>query len=233
MVLGWALFNLVSASGQAFEGVLHMRMINPDNERYTQLSLKDDRSLLHVTMDSVEISILKDKKDNTTTILKRKGDLHYGFRMDQIVDPSFVESVSAVTYTGQVKDMGEWESNEIIIHSESGEAHAWITKQTSHRLSGLFPEFLGADLNPDQYYRRKAADKEGFILQYEESDPGSASGVLKVDLVPGPVSDITFVIGAEYKVLDQQSVRNFFQMSQTDQSAKQQWEEFSSLFGSH
>jgi hypothetical protein len=233
------LFSFTVTYCQSFEGVLKMYNLHEGVERNTVLTIKGNKSLLEVTVDSVDISILKNEDDFTTTLLKSKDGMHYGFRMDQMIDPSFIESgapthATTVNYTGENKRVGAWDCMEIIVSDGTSSVKALVTKQPAYRLSTLFPEFLGSDLSPEMYYIRKAADQEGFILRLEEvTGSPDAVSVMEISLEPQPVSDIVFTVGAEYTVLDKTGVQKYFQQAQSDETAKKKWNEFSALFGSH
>ncbi|MFZ1679309.1 MAG: DUF4412 domain-containing protein [Saprospiraceae bacterium] len=224
---------------QSFEGTITLHVTSDHKESSTMLTIRGDKTLLEADIDSTEsIKIIKDWEAETTTLLRRKNDLKYGFRTLGIPEsdpPVHDEKVSGnikTDITDEVKMIDSYKCTKVIYKSPFAISEAWITKDAGFSLSKYFPEFLGSSTDPHLYDLRKAANKEGFVMRYWEKliDSGKESN-LDMIVTPKEIPNEVFNISAEYLVLDQESMKRLLQDSQRDEVKKKQWDEFMQLFG--
>ncbi len=226
--------------GQSFEGTITLHVKSDQKESSTMLTIKGDKTLLEAEIDSTEsIKIIKDWDSETTTLLRRKNDLKYGFRSKGIPesDPPIQDEKESADIkkevTGEVKMIGTYSCTKVIYKNASAISEAWITKDAGFSLSKYFPEFLGSNTDPHLYDLRKAANKEGFVMRYWEKLIASGKeSNLDMTVTPKEIPNEVFSISAEYLVLDQESMQQLLQDAQHDEVKKKQWGEFMQLFGS-
>ncbi len=224
---------------QSFEGTITLHVTSDQKESSTMLTIKGDKTLLEADIDSTEsIKIIKDWDAGTTTLLRRKNDLKYGFRSNSIPEsnpPAQDEKVSGniqTDITDEVKMIGTYKCTKVIYKSPFAISEAWITKDAGFSLSKYFPEFLGSNTNSHLYDLRKAANNGGFVMRYWEKliDSGKESNV-DMTITPKEIPNDAFSLSAGYLVLDQESMQQLLQDAQHDEAKKKQWDEFMQLFG--
>jgi Domain of unknown function (DUF4412) len=225
---------------QLFEGTITLHVTSDHKESSTMLTIRGDKTLLEADIDSTEsIKIIKDWDAETTTLLRRKNDLKYGFRTKGISEadpPAKDEKESGdvkTDITDEVKMIGTYSCTKVIYKSPFAISEAWITKDAGFSLSKYFPEFLGSNTDPHLYDLRKAANKEGFVMRYWEKliDSGKESN-LDMTVTPKEIPIEVFSINAEYLILDEEGIQRLLQDAQHDEVKKKQWSEFMQLFGS-
>lgn len=227
------------SNGQSFEGTIALHVTSDQKESSTMLTIKGHKTLLEADIDSSEtIKIIKDPEAEKTTLLRRKNDLKYGFRINSIPepDPTVKDGTKSNTIkteiTDEVKRIGTYSCTKVIYKSAFAISEAWITKDAGFSLSKYFPEFLGNNTDPHLYELRQAANQEGFVMSYWEKliDSGKESN-LDMTVTPKEIPNDVFSIIGEYLVLDQESMQRLLQDAQHDEVKKKQWEEFMQLFG--
>lgn len=224
---------------QSFEGTITLHVSSDHKESSTMLTIKGDKTLLEADIDSTEsIKIIKDWGAGTSTLLRRKNDLKYGFRTNSIPEsdpPAQDEKVNGniqTDVTDEVKMIGTYKCIKVIYKSPFAISEAWITKDAGFPLSKYFPEFLGSNTDSHLYDLRQAANKEGFVMRYWEKliDSGKESN-LDMMVTPKEIPVDVFSISAGYLVLDRESMQHLLQDAQRDEVKKKQWAEFMQLFG--
>jgi hypothetical protein len=225
--------------GQSFEGVVTMKVSTlPDN--VSTLTIKDDKTMMEMQVDSTQrIKMIKDRGAETTTILRSKNDMKYGYRSRILygedkhvatINPAAHQLV--LTVTGEEKYFGSYRCVKTLLHSPKATAEAWITKETGLYLSGCFPQFLGDGTNPDLFALRELADQEGMIMHYTESlTADDAETIIEVKVEEKVITLDAFAIDPGYVVFDENSMKQLMIQAQSDPLIKQQLEEFQQIFG--
>ncbi len=224
---------------QSFEGSIAIHVVTDEVDNTSVLSVKDTRSLLKVEVDSVEtIKILKDYGNGTTTVLRSKGDLKFGFRIYSIADPVLEETAGinenspvVINETNEEERIGNLHTHKIIVTSKDGEAEAWVSTEPGFSVSKYFPYFLGSDIKPALYELRKAADQRGFITRYTEKlFDSNKKSFIDIRLQPEEIPNEIFNV-ADYIILDEAGMKQLFRDSRKDEDKKNMWEDYRSLFG--
>lgn len=233
MLLGSMLY------GQSFEGVLTMKVSTlPDN--VSKLTIKEDKTMMEMQVDSTQhIKMIKDRGAETTTILRSKNDMKYGYRSRILYgEDEHVPTINPVahqlvmTVTNEEKYFGAYRCIKTILHSPKATAEAWITKETGLRLSGCFPQFLGDGTDPDLFALRELADQEGLIMHYTESlKVDDAVTIIEIIAEEKVITLDVFAIDPGYMVLDEEGIKRLYGESLNDALKKIQWEEFQQIFG--
>lgn len=225
--------------GQSFEGVVTMKVSTlPDN--VSILTIKGDLTMMEMQVDSVQhIKMIKDRGAETTTILRSKNDMKYGYRSRILygedehvptVNPAAHQLV--LTVTDQEKYIGSFRCVKTVLHSPKATAEAWITKETGLYLSGCFPQFLGDGTDSDLYALRELADQEGLIMHYTESlSADDAVTIIEITAEEKAITLDAFTIDPGYMLLDEEGIKRLYGQAQTDPLKKIQWEEFRQIFG--
>ena len=233
MLLGSILF------GQPFEGVVTMKVSTlPDN--MSMVTIKGDLTMMEMQVDSTQhIKMIKDRGAETTTILRSKRDMKYGYRSRILygedehvptINPAAHQLV--ITVTGEEKYFGSYRCVKTLLHSPKATAEAWITKETGLNLSGCFPHFLGDGTNPDLFALRELADQEGMIMHYTESlNADDAEMFIEISVEEKVITLDAFAIDPGYVVLDEEGIKRLYGQAQSDPLKKIQWEEFQQIFG--
>lgn len=225
---------------QSFEGVITFK-VTSHKENVSTMTVKGDKNILEVEIDSSEtIKRINDTSAETSVVLRKKQDLMYGFRSNELhgtyheeapINPS--EHKIEVSLTEEVRQIGEYRCTKVKLQSPEGIAEAWITRDLGFRLTEYFPAFLGGDAHPDLYILRQVANQEGFIMHYTESLNGiNEKTVFEMTVVEREIPNAVFEIDPAYHVFDENGMKQLFQESQSDPSKKLQWEEFMQIFGS-
>ena len=225
---------------QSFEGTISLRTFNDLIDNTFILTIKGDKTVLEAEIDSIEmIKIIKDYGAESTTLLRRKNDLKYGFRISSIPGPGFTaenidneKSEITIETTDEVKRIGPYRCVKVTLNSPFAASEAWITNDFGFSLSKYFPEFLGTDEDQHLYDLRNAAEKKGFVMSYRENLLGAdQEKIFEVTIEEKEISSEAFKINAEYLVLDEKSMMQFYSEAQRNEMKKKQWEEFNQLFG--
>ncbi len=226
---------------QSFEGCITLHAKTDQADTRSVLSVKGKKTLLEVEKDSAEsIKILKDWDAQTTTMLRRKNNMKYGYRLNSIMntspdiqDTTKNKDTGVETFiTNETKLIGNMRCTKVLLKSSYAVAEAWVTKEPGFSLSKYFPEFLGEDSRPYLYELRKAADKEGFILSYWDKLQSTGKEYsLELTIEQKEIPHDLVSISADYTVLDEAGIKNLYQESQHSEQAKKQMEEFMQLFG--
>lgn len=228
-------------TGQSFEGVISLTSSNTP-EQSMRVTLKDGWSLLEISPDTQQtVKVIKNKTAGTTTILRSKGNLKYGYRSNTLVgddSPAAIQDPDAkhiqTEETQLEKKIGAFNCVRIDLRSPKASAEAWVTRETSLRLSACFPFFLGDGTDPDLYALRQLADAEGLILEYRERSAGDTQETLfQVTAIPEDISLDAFSVDDTYQVLDEQGIRSLYMQAQKDPVKQQEWEEFRAIFGNN
>ena len=225
--------------GQSFEGIVTMK-VSTSPENISMLTIKGDLSLMEMQIDTVQtIKLIKDRGAETTTILRSKNEMKYGYRSRILygedehiptVNPTAHQLV--ITVTDEEKYFGSFRCVKTLLHSPKATAEAWITKEPALRLSGCFPQFLGEGTDPDLFALRELADQEGLIMYYSESlRAGKEVTIIEVTAEEKVITLDAFAIDAGYVVLDEEGIKRLYGQSLSDPLKKVQWEEFRQIFG--
>lgn len=225
---------------QSFEGVITFK-VSSHKENVSTMTVKGDKNILEVEIDSTEtIKRINDTSAETSVVLRKKQDLMYGFRSNELhgtyheEDPiNASEHKIEISMTGEVRQIGEYHCTKIKLQSPEGMAEAWITKELGFRLTQYFPAFLGGEAHPGLYSIRQVANQEGFIMHYTESLKGTNDmTVFEMTVVEKEIPNAVFVIDPAYHVLDENGMKRLYQEAQGDPSKMVQWDEFMQIFGS-
>ncbi len=226
-------------TGQVWEGVVSMR-VSTSPEKIAWLTLKDDKSVMEMQLDSGQtIKLIKDRGAATTTVLRTNNDLKYGYRSSILYgDDKHVITVNPntskvqLTVTDEERYIGQYRCTLVKIKSPKATAEAWVTKETGMQLSSCFPHFLGDGTDADLYALREVADQEGLIMSYHEVLEGTATETyIEVTAEEKEIMTTAFAIEPGFVVLDEAGVKRLYAEAQSDPLKKIQWEEFRQIFG--
>lgn len=233
------LFNSVKSFGQAFEGIMTLKVTSP-KESKTVMIIKDDRSIMDIDLDSNEsIRRIADEGAETTVILRRKGDLKYGFRSHATTGfAGDIQDISAevnkvdVIVTERTEAFGKYTCTLVMIESKDAMAEAWITGEIDMRLTRYFPSFLGSSTPDELYTLRQIANQEGFVMRYSENIKVSEEkSEFELDVDEREIPNELFIVDPAYDVFDENSLKQLYQEAQRDSTKQIQWEEFMQIFG--
>ena len=239
-MLAFSLMTVMLCSGQAFEGSISFRTIHDGLDRTLLMKVKADKTVLEVMTDSNElVRVIKDYGSESTTLLRSRDDLKFGFRLPTIQSPEVQPTDGEnkkndviVEATGEIKMIGSYECRKIKLKSAFAEAEGWISSDVKFSLSRYFPEFLGSGVDPELRRLRVEADVKGFIMAYHEVQPNlGLEKTIEVTLDEKEIADEAFLIPPGFIVLDEQGMVQLFTDAQYDDVKKKQWEEFHGLFG--
>jgi len=225
-----------SCYAQTFEGSITIKIDQNDEEKSSRLTVKGDKTLLEIEVDSSEsFKIIKDRSAETSTMLRKRNDMKYGFRVNYVPEPDIptinINSNVVTEVIDEVKMIGKYSCTKVIFKNSYAIAEAWITKDLGFSLSRYYPEFTGNSADQHLSDLRKAVDKEGFVVRYWEKilNKGKEISVeITVDQKDVPLE--TFNTG-DYLVLDKEGMTRLAQNAQHDEIQKKQWAEFMQLFG--
>ncbi|HZV67950.1 MAG TPA: DUF4412 domain-containing protein [Saprospiraceae bacterium] len=221
---------------QSFEGSITIKVDQKDEEKSSRLTVKGDKTLLEIEVDSSQsFKIIKDRSAETSTMLRKRNDLKYGFRVNYVPEPDIptvnINSNVTTEITDEVKMIGKYSCTKMKFKSPHALAEAWITKDLGFSLSRYYPEFTGNSEDQHLSDLRKAVDKEGFVVSYWEKIPDTGKEInVEITVEQKDVPLETFNTG-EYLVLDKDGMTRLAQNAQHDEVAKKQWAEFLQLFG--
>lgn len=229
----------LSGMAQSFEGTLKMDLTAHDKSNTWLLTVKGNKIISHVVIDSSqEITTIKDFDAGSTTMLRRKNDLKYGFTINTIFESdSLITNGSLKTdnitksESGEMKTFGNLTARKIYFTGDGVNAEAWIANDLNIRLSNYFPELLSSGEEKSVHDIRTAADNEGLIVDYWEKqtvtgDVTSFRVLAEAKEIPG----IAFHIPADYLVLNRESLRSLLSDAQTNSESKRRLDEFQEVF---
>ena len=224
---------------QSFEGTITVINNKIEDKKYT-VDILGHKSIVSVAVDSAEsVTMIRDHATEVSTILKKKGDMKYGFSKaksfdsDHITNEKYTLSKN-ITYeiTDERRLIDGYNCVRMLIESPEATAEAWITKELPMHLSNYYPQLLGSDTNPDLIPLRQVADREGFIMLYNDTHTASAhSSEIMVRVEAKELTSDIFHIASQYLVLDEEGMKRLYMQSQTDPVRKTHWDEFMILFG--
>lgn len=226
-------------TGQAWEGVVSMR-VSTSPEKIAWLTIKDDKSVMEMQLDSVQtIKLIKDRGAATTTVLRTNHDWKYGYRSRILygdekhvltVNPN--TSMVQLSVTDEERYIGAYRCVLVKIKSPKATAEAWVTTETGMQLSSCFPHFLGDGTDADLYALREVADQEGLIMSYHEILEGDTTETyIEVTAEEREIMMSAFAIDPGFVVLDEAGVKRLYAEAQSDPMKKVQWEQFRQIFG--
>ena len=240
IVITFLLVRIFVLTGQDFEGVIHLHVTTDEIENDLVVTVKGDKILREVVIDSSEqVKIITDFSSQTSTLLRRKNDLKYGLISDYIPDTSFErelledENLDITTeMTDEMQLIDQHSCVKYLLKSAIYEAEAWVVKDHDSSISKYFPEFINTNSDPGQYKLRIAADAEGLILRYNEKEIKSGKiNIVEISFLNQELGNDVFSIDSEYVVLNKSQMRQLYIDSRKDESKKKEWDEFYQLFG--
>lgn len=226
----------ISVFGQSFEGLIMLDVsTSPGYTRYVRV--KGQKSIMEIEKDSSETMIIvKDHAARSTTLLRRKNDLKYGFRtphLAEYIQTSDRASQVDLIVTQEEKLFGQYLCKKIMLKTADAVAEAWITNELPFTAATYFPEFLSEHTNHDLLALRSEANKVGFVMNYTERHiiaENETTIELTVEEKEIPIS--VFNTG-DFIIIDEQGMKRLYADGQNDPARKKQWEEFMQLFGSN
>ena len=227
------------AIGQSFEGSITLRIWNDQLDRISKVTVKNNKTLMETDIDSVEsIKIITDYGAESTTLLRNKSGLKYGFKMYTIessrIDPDATNNTKnniTSVFTDDVKWIGKIQCTKIQLENKHVIAEAWVAKNIPTSLSNYFPEFIGKDMDPQMYELRLEAEKAGFVVTYWEKQRDTNAEInFEATIQQEEISGEVYNVDNEYFVLDADSMKRLYVESQSSELKKKQWEEFMLLF---
>jgi hypothetical protein len=239
----WLVFTfcalLQTGFSQSFEGSITIISNGREDKPY-EVNILGNKSIVTVEADSNEsVTMIRDHASEESTILKSKGDMKYGFSKNKSFDADHLQNEKYILpkninyeITRETRIIDGYNCVRILIESPLAAAEAWITKEIPLHLSLYYPQLLGSDVNPDLVPLRQIADREGFIMFYNDTHTASAhNSEIKVSVEAKELTSDLFHVTSQYLVLDEEGMKRLYMQSQTDPARKTQWDEFMILFG--
>lgn len=242
--LGLVLFCSLSGvilNAQEFQGQIRVATTQGDHQIHAVLTLETGRTMYEVWPNAEEyIRVTHEADSGQTLMLRRKGELTYGFRRAGWTPSSFhyeekdLQQVS-ITPTGEYQWIDSVRCTGYHLTSSAGEAIAYVVPGHKARIAGYFPEFLNGSTPYELGLMRKAADQLGLIMLYEEKRAGEDSVSIRYDteVLETVNTSAFFSIPDEYTVLSESALRMLVYQAQTTSEARDQLEEFQTVFGKH